>query len=239
MNEDSLAKNLKVVFDEISQEYVVTDALSESSLNSSAKKNAKPFSFLTKLFSQQQNQSQEEQPDPVQRPPQPNRPPLPQSPPPPRPLPPRPTPPPRPVPPPPANHAVRLSRDIYNDLDALVNAYSDLIELDDRDSQRLENLRSQTLIMRATMGNIYRTLSGNPLPPFENRKLKLTDNYCASLKNVADFIDEIIDKMINLMRLVAIPAIDRQLLILNAALSSQQRALTNLYNDCRVRESGL
>lgn len=227
MNEDSLAKNLKVVFDEISQEYVVTDALSESPLNSLAKKNAKPFSFLTKLFSQQQNQPQEEQPDPVQRPPQPNRPP------------PRPTPPPRPVPPPPANQAVRLSRDIYNDLDALVNAYSDLIELDDHGSQRLENLRSQTLIMRATMGNIYRTLSGNPLPPFENRKLKLTDNYCASLKIVADFIDEIIDKMINLMRLVAIPAIDRQLLILNATLSSQQRALTNLYNDCRVRESGL
>lgn len=238
MNEEKLSNNLRVVFDPLSEKYIICDRQSAQNFNQAAPAK-KPFNLFSKLLSPK---SMPEQPVPANEsdPPSNSAPSqIPQQPTPSQPSqPPRPTPPPRPNPPPPlpsGSQAIRLSRDIYNDLDALVNAYRQLQDFAEADTQTFENLESQTLIMRATMGNIYRTLSGSPLPPLSGRRIELAENYCASLGIVADFIGDIIDKMIDLMVLINVSSIDRQLLILNATLSSQERTVTNLYNDCRIR----
>lgn len=236
MNEDKLSNSLGVVFDPLSEQYIICDKKSALTLqeNSPSSSQQKRFNLFGKLFSPKLAQEQPAFSPPPQNAPNsptpsaPQRPPIRPTPPP----PPRPTPP----PPPPANQAVGLSRSIYNDLDALVNAYRDLQNFEEADIQTFQNLENQTLILRATMGNIYRTLSGNALPPLVGRRLVLSENYCASLKIVADFIADITDKTVVLMGLVNVSSIDRQLFILNATLSSQERTITRLYNECRIRE---
>lgn len=224
MSENTLSNNFRYEFDELSEEYVIVSAGSYNAQSlQPVPQQGRQLSMFGRFFKQDERGF---------RPPQPN--------PPPRPNPPRPNPPPRPLPPPPGeSQAVRLSREIYNDLDALVGAYRELARIDNRDEARLQNLENQALIMRATMGNIYRTLSGSALPPLRGDRLELDENYCASLAIVADFISDIQDKMLRLMALVSVSSIDRQLLILNATLSTQERTVTNLYNDCRIREVSL
>lgn len=170
---------------------------------------------IVTVFQERQNQ----QPFiPPPNPPQNQRPPLP--------------PPPLPMP----NPAVRLSRDIYFDLDLLAKAYRDLRTISNADEQTLQNLESQAIIMRSTMGNIYSNLSGNPVPPLRSDRLTLDENYCAALKQVADFTLDLNNNLLSLMRQVSVPSIDRQLLIINATLSSHERTTRNLYNECRLRE---
>lgn len=144
--------------------------------------------------------------------------------------------PPMPPPPPMPNPAVRLSRDIYLGLDLLAKAYRDLRSISNADEQTLQNLESQAIIMRSTMGNIYSNLSGNPVPPLRGDRLTLDENYCAALKQVADFTLDLNNDVLSLMRQVSVPSIDRQLLIINATLSSHERTTRNLYNECRLRE---
>lgn len=219
MSENTLSNNFKYEFDELSQEYVIVSATKTNAQSSQpSMQQGRQLSMFGRFFKQDERGARPPFPNPPQRP----------------------NPPPRPLPPPPGeSQAVRLSRQVYNDLDALVGAYRELVRIDNRDEDRLRNLENQALIMRATMGNIYRTLSGSALPPLRGERLELEDNYCASLAIVADFISDIQDKMLRLMALVSVSSIDRQLLILNATLSTQERTVTNLYNDCRIREVSL
>ena len=140
-----------------------------------------------------------------------------------------------PAPPPRPNPAVRLSREIYQNLDVLIRVYRDLQRYDGADVEEIRALENQTLIMRATMGNIYRTLSGNTLLPPSIDSLNLDENYCVALSQTRDLVDEISNDMLNLMRLVSISSVDRQLLILNATLSSNERTLERLRADCVAR----
>lgn len=218
MSKDTLSQSLRVGYDEISQQYVVTTDDSSTYMGRDERLAPRPIINKRSGFFNGKINNQNFQPrfgfDYPSRPPMSPRPPR---------------------PPVDSNPAVRVSRQIYNDLDMLVKAYRFLRQLDNRNARTLENLESQARIMRSTMGNIFRTLSGRPLPPLRGRQLELDENYCASLKKVADFTNEISQRVLVLMRLVNISNIDRQLLIINVTLNSQNQILTNLYNDCRLR----
>lgn len=138
--------------------------------------------------------------------------------------------PPRPPVPPMPNPAVRLSREIYQKFDTLLQAYRDLQKI--QSSQQLANLESQTLIMRSTAAGIYRTLSGEGRTPPPGQKLTLSENYCGALGQTQQLVNELSGDILRLMRLVSIPSIDRQLLILNATLLSQAQTLERLRSEC-------
>lgn len=145
-----------------------------------------------------------------------------------------PFPPPRPPAPPMPNPAVRLSREIYQKFDTLLQAYRDLQKI--QSSQQVANLESQTLIMRSTAAGIYRTLSGEGRTPSPGLKLTLSENYCEALGQTQQLVNELSGDILRLMRLVSIPSIDRQLLILNATLLSQAQTLERLRSECEKGE---
>ena len=203
MNQQNLAPDKQLVFDALSEKYVVCEKDASSKASS--------FGLFGRLFAQKSQQ----QPPPPDRPPRPDPPP----------------------PPPVTNPAANLSGEIYNDLDTLLLAYRDLQEYADVDKELFSNFENQTLILRTTMGNIYRALSSNALPPLNKNRLKLEENLCANYNKVANFAGDVSDKVVDLLGLVNISSIDRQLWIINATLISQERKLTKLYNNCRIRNN--
>ena len=227
MNNDNLSDNQNLIYDNVGEQYVVSQGKSDSSSypgrdprlapRPEIRQEIKKQNIFSKIF--QNSQSFFKKPS-SSRPPFgfPNRPPNNPS-----------------HPPYKPNYAVKLSREIYNDFDVLIKAYKDLLKISNEDELKINNLENQMLILKATMGNIYRTLSGNTLPPLSGQKIDLKDNYCASLYIIAEYLEFTNEKVIKLMQAVSIQSIDRQLFIINATLNTQEKTVRNLYNECRLR----
>lgn len=134
------------------------------------------------------------------------------------------------------NPAVRLAREIYLNFNNLLNAYKSLRLMADKNKDDFKNLENQTLIMRSTIFNIYRALSGISKTLFDDEKFELRDQECVAIEQTQKLVDKLTDDTIKLMRLIEVQKIDRQLLILNATLLSQQKSLEKLWADCVARE---
>ncbi len=147
---------------------------------------------------------------------------------------------PRPKPPqqrpPQINSVVKLSREIYLKLNDLVKAYRMLQVMSSKDKEELRGLENQALIMRSTMFNIYRSLSGNSKPPFVDDKFQLDEQYCVAIEQTRKLVEELTKDILRLMQSIEVQKIDRQLLIINATLLTQERNLEKLRAKCVARE---
>lgn len=177
-------------------------------------------------------------PQPVPRPPQP-RPPF-------APFPPRPPVQPRPpftpAPPifppfPPAsNRAILLLTQLYYDLGNLQFLYLQLASYtpDVNSASQLNTYANEVLILRQTVLEIYRTLTGRTLLPTSSRYLApaLTGDYCTDLGIVYNFASSISSVILQLLRIIDINTINRQLTIILATINNQLIGLNNLMSVC-------
>ena len=189
-------------------------------------------------------------------PPQQNRPPLMQPPAPPQTnQPPRPTPPPqnppqqnfprpeppRPVPPPPpmpsrpsipaGNRAVRLTEEIYYGLGNLQNFYTQLAQTSPVEYQNTFNsFANETIILRGAVAEIYRTLTGRTIPPFSPFYQQQTPSgdFCIDLRTAKNLLASLSNSVLNLIRLVDIDSINRQLIIISVTLNNQTNFLNSI-----------
>lgn len=181
---------------------------------------------------------------PPPRPPMPPRPPVPPMPPPPRPPMPPPRPPfppfiPVPIPFPPIrpfnnNRAIRLSASIYGQIKSLQDTYQRLIEMSGRNgAEDLQKMLNELQILEISARNIYRVLSGSVIPPFTGTVYDpLPRNYCTALRVTYNRVNNLYDDVLLLQRLVNIPNIDRQLIIMASVLQRQLSTFNRLLIDC-------
>lgn len=174
--------------------------------------------------------------------PRPPFPPSPRPPVPPRPRPPAPRPPFVPTPPvfppfPPAsNRAILLFTQLYYELGNLQILYLQLAGYapDVNSASQLNGYANEVLILRQSVLQIYRTLTGRTLPATSSRFLPpvLTGDYCTDLGIVYSYANSISSNLLQLIRIVDINNINRQLSIILATMNNQIIGLNNLLTFC-------
>lgn len=151
-------------------------------------------------------------------------------------------PPPRPnrlppnMPPPPYpefNYAVFLSRKIYWQMTTTINLYEKLRDMNTSTRETFNNLISQMEILRVTMYNIYRRLSGSNFIFGSADNIRLTNNFCTDLTTTFNYVQDLNTNLFYLQRLVDIPDINRQLIIMLTTITSQLNTIDSLItNNC-------
>lgn len=189
------------------------------------------------LRPRQQQPMQQAQPQLMQQPPRPQ--PMPQ---PPRPQPPRqqqPQPgfplfPPRR---PPGARAQRLAGDIYRQIRALESAYEQLARIAPRGQvEQLMRMQREMRLLAIPALNIFIALSGNLTPNLPRGSAeRLPNNYCAALRLTFNRANDLYDDVLALQRLVNIPSIDRQLIIIAAVIQRQLTTMNRMLIDCYTR----
>ena len=142
-----------------------------------------------------------------------------------------------PMPPPPNmppqfNYAVFLARNIYWQIVTLMDLYEQLILQNPANAPMFNSMKSQLELLRITMLNIYRRLSGNNFIFGRSEKIELSSNYCTALQETYDYLSNLNGNVFYLQRLVNINDIDRQLIIMLATLNTQLNNINNLIKNC-------
>lgn len=149
-------------------------------------------------------------------------------------------PPPRPnnlppnMPPPPYpefNYAVFLSRRIYFQMATSISLYEQLRDLNPSLSGTFNNLISQMELLRITMLNIYRRLSGNRLIFGAPDSITLTGDLCTDLNTTYSYVNDLNTNLFYLQRLVDIPDINRQLIIMLTTITGQLNTINSLIQE--------
>jgi hypothetical protein len=136
---------------------------------------------------------------------------------------------------PPSNiKAIRLSADIYRKIRSLEETYGRLIRLASRQqAEELQKLLTEMRLLAVPALNIYISLSGNKIPPYEKDIYdSLPNNYCLALRVTFNRISNLYDDVLTLQKLVNIAQIDRQLIIMASVLQRQLSTLNRLLIDC-------
>lgn len=138
--------------------------------------------------------------------------------------------------PPASNRAISLLTELYYNLGNLQILYLQLATYapDINSANQLNTYANEVFILRQTVLEIYRTLTGRTLPPTSNRYLipVLTGNYCTDLGTVYGFASSISALILQLLRIIDINTINRQLTIILATINNQLIGLNNLMNVC-------
>lgn len=139
--------------------------------------------------------------------------------------------------PPPGPRAVRLAADIYRQVRALENTYEQLARIAPRNQvDQIQRMQRETRLLAIPALNIYIALSGNVAlglsrPPSSD----LPNNYCAALRITFNRASNLNDDIVALQRLVNIPSIDRQLIIMGSVLQRQLTTMNRMLIDCYTR----
>lgn len=140
------------------------------------------------------------------------------------------------MPPPPYpefNYAVFLSRRIYWQMATTINLYEQLRDNNASTRTTFNNLISQMEILRVTMYNIYRRLSGSNFIFGAPEKINLNNDFCVDLTTTYDYVQDLNTNLFYLQRLVDIPDINRQLIIMLTTVTGQLNTLDSLIrNNC-------
>ena len=97
----------------------------------------------------------------------------------------------------------------------------------------IESMLNELRLLLIPAQNIYTALSGNVIPPFDgNIYDPLPNNYCLALRVTFNRISNLYDDVLTLQRLVNIPNIDRQLIIMASVLQRQLSTFNRLLIDC-------
>ena len=147
------------------------------------------------------------------------------------------TPPPRPpMPQPASNRAILLLTELYYDLGNLRILYLQVATYapDINSANQLNTYANEIFILRQTILEIYRTLTGRTLPPTSNIYLTpfLTGDYCTDLGIIYNFTSSISTIILQLLRIIDINTINRQLTIILVTINNQMIGLNNLMNSC-------
>lgn len=129
------------------------------------------------------------------------------------------------------NYSVFLSRRIYWQMVTLIDLYEQLRGEEKNNISTFNNLISQLELLRVTMYNIFRRLSGQNFIFGSAENISLSGDYCADLVTTNDYLTNLNRNLFYLQRLIDIPDINRQLIIMLATISSQQNTLNSLIND--------
>jgi hypothetical protein len=224
MEKENLSQSFIQRYEALSDSFVIVE---RENVEQKTRK-FEPFSFFRFRNKEQKVLRNEESVTPQigVQPPPPPAPPTP-------PVPPQPPRPPRPQPIPPQNTPVILARDIYNKLRILKTIYQSLEISDPENAEAYNALVNETLILETTMLSIYQLLGGNNFVPNQNQTVPiLTGNICADLVITQNYIQDILDNVLALQRIVNISNVDRQLAIISATLLSQKSRINTLQMSC-------
>lgn len=217
MEKENLSQSFIQKYDSLSDSFVVVlnENTEEKTKNITNQRKFEPFSlFRFKGKSQiTQDNSQPAQPQPTHPPHQQNS---------------------QPAQPPLAtNQSVILSRDAYNQLKHLEFLYESLAHTDIANSNLYNDLASQTKILTSTMLSIYQLLSDTSNTPDQDHTCPvLTRENCIDRKLTENYIQEVLNTVLNLQRSVNVNNIDRQLAIISTTLLSQKSQLASLQASC-------
>lgn len=138
------------------------------------------------------------------------------------------------MPPPPYpefNYSVFLARRIYFQMVSSIEYYESLREQNPELSSTFNSLISQMDLLRITMYNIYRRLSGNNLIFGAPDRINITGTFCTDLVTTYDYVSSLSTNLFYLQRLVDIPDINRQLIIMLTTITGQLNTLNSLINE--------
>ncbi|MBE5746225.1 MAG: hypothetical protein E7359_02940 [Clostridiales bacterium] len=140
------------------------------------------------------------------------------------------------MPPPPYpefNYAVFLSRRIYWQMVTTINLYEQLRNNNQSTRTTFNNMISQLELLRITMYNIYRRLSGSNFIFGSAENINLTGDFCIDLSTTYDYVQDLNTNLFYLQRLVDIPNINRQLIIMLTTITGQLNTIDSLItNNC-------
>jgi len=143
---------------------------------------------------------------------------------------------PRPIVPPASNRAFLLLTELYYELGNLQSLYSQIATYapDVNASSQLNAYANEVFILRQAVFEIYRTLTGRILPPASGRYLSpiLTGDYCTDLGITYNLASAITTILLQLIRIIDVNSINRQLAIISATINNQMNGLNNLMNVC-------
>ena len=128
------------------------------------------------------------------------------------------------------NYAVFLSRRVYWQLATLIDLYENLRSYN-LNPTTFNNLISQTELLRVTMYNIYRRLSGNNLIFGAKDNIPLTGDFCSDLQTTYNYLTELNTNLFYLQRLVDINDINRQLIISLTVITNQLNTLNSFIKE--------
>lgn len=138
------------------------------------------------------------------------------------------------MPPPPFpefNYAVFLARRIYFQMVTTIEYYEALREQNSDTQSTFNNLISQMELLRVTQYNIYRRLSGNNLIFGAPDKTNITGDFCIDLNTTYNYLNDLNTNLFYLQRLVDIPDINRQLIIMLTTITNHLNIINTIIND--------
>lgn len=148
------------------------------------------------------------------------------------PQPPRPPQPPQPPRQPQNQNPAIIAGDIYNKLLVLNLLYRDLRNYNTKFNSDLDEMISELNIITFAMLRIYQTLSRSNRIPLQNQRKPVVRGFCEGVVVTSNYIRGIMFDVRKLQRVVEIQNIDRQLIIINLTLQSQQSQLQEMRQDC-------
>lgn len=134
-----------------------------------------------------------------------------------------------PMRPPQEARAITLSRQLHQELKALEYDYLQLKTKTNqpKDLVTISELEKQTQQMVFSSAQIYTTLTGRR-PPSQFSKNVLPNAFGRAVQAIDTFIGQIKRTNLSLQRMVEVPSIDKQLLLMFALLNNQQETLRNM-----------
>lgn len=125
-----------------------------------------------------------------------------------------------------------LAREIYNEMLILNLLYQDLINFNTQFSEQLRDMASELRIITLVMLRIFQDLSGRRDIPVQNQRRPNINSFCQGVVVTSNYLRGIMFDVRSLQRLVDVSNIDRQLIIINFTLQSQQSQLQQMRQDC-------
>ncbi|MDD4686311.1 MAG: hypothetical protein PHI76_03425 [Clostridia bacterium] len=143
---------------------------------------------------------------------------------------------PRPIVPPASNRAFLLLTELYYELGNLQSLYMQIATYapDVNASSQLNAYANEVFILNQAVFEIYRTLTGRILPPTSNRYPTpiLTGDYCTDLGIAYNLASSISTIILQLIRIIDVNNINRQLVIISATINNQMSGINNLMSVC-------
>lgn len=134
--------------------------------------------------------------------------------------------------PPQNNLPAEISKDIYNKLLVLNALYQDLINFNTQYTSQIKEMMDELRIVTFAILRIYQNLSGRNNIPLQNQRKPQFSSFCNGVVVTMNYLRGIMFDIRRLQRLVEINNIDRQLIIINFTLQSQQSQLQQMREDC-------
>ena len=129
------------------------------------------------------------------------------------------------------NYAVFLSRRIYFQMVTVIEYYEALRDQNSSTQSTFNNLISQMELLRVTQYNIYRRLSGNNLIFGAPDSTNISGNFCTDLNTTYEYLNSLNTNLFYLQRLVDIPDINRQLIIMLTTVTTHLNTINGIIND--------